>query len=245
MLYRIDFHCHSTASDGMLTIPELVELAYNRGLNALVVTDHCSPFGSYFQNKQVVDTLKKMGHHFKVPVIVGCEIATPYSEFLLFGHRAIVNWYAYKEKLKKIRTMFGIEFYWEAFWTYVLHSGNCSFGGGTDRDGEGYLSIQKGTELPYAMIMCHPTDKINFLDKAPQRMFDCIHGFEINNGGIDYEEEYPNEVVMLRSKIRHPRELKNSDCHGEELAIVSNEINLPDHKELNEGNIISWLRNKK
>ena len=142
--------------------------------------------------------------------------------------------------------MFGMECYWEAFWTYILHSRSCSFGGGIDRDGEAYLNIKKGVQLPYAMIVCHPSElTTDFLTRAPQRMFDCLHGFEINNSGIDFDRDYPETVAVLRERIKYPRELKNSDCHGEELACVFNEVEIPDSKELNEGNIIKWLRNKK
>lgn len=37
---RIDLHAHTTASDGLLTPAELVELALENGLNLLAVTDH-------------------------------------------------------------------------------------------------------------------------------------------------------------------------------------------------------------
>jgi predicted metal-dependent phosphoesterase TrpH len=35
-----DFHCHSTFSDGKLTIPELVDFYGRRGFGAIAVTDH-------------------------------------------------------------------------------------------------------------------------------------------------------------------------------------------------------------
>ncbi len=37
---RIDLHSHSTASDGRLTPVQLVEMAKNRGLSAIALTDH-------------------------------------------------------------------------------------------------------------------------------------------------------------------------------------------------------------
>ena len=246
MKYRIDFHCHSVASDGGLTIPELADLAYKTGLDALVVTDHCSPFCSYHQNVSVLSTLKAIGHSLKVPVILGAEIGTPYGEFLLFGSKAIKNWYCYKNKLKMVRDEFTMEIYWEMFWLNVLHGdGKSCWGGGIDKDGKAYNNREIGCELPYAMIMPHPTASAEFIERCPQRMFDCIHGFEVNNSGIDFEANHQETFEALRKRIKHPRELKNSDCHMKELGIVSNEVELPDNKPLSEGALIKWLRNKK
>jgi predicted metal-dependent phosphoesterase TrpH len=36
----VDLHCHSTLSDGTLTVTELIELAVRRKLSALAITDH-------------------------------------------------------------------------------------------------------------------------------------------------------------------------------------------------------------
>lgn len=36
----IDYHCHTTASDGALTPPELLALARERGVTSLAITDH-------------------------------------------------------------------------------------------------------------------------------------------------------------------------------------------------------------
>jgi len=39
-MLKIDLHCHSTVSDGVLTPAQLVERAYQRGVNVLALTDH-------------------------------------------------------------------------------------------------------------------------------------------------------------------------------------------------------------
>ncbi|TVP52792.1 MAG: PHP domain-containing protein [Halomonadaceae bacterium] len=39
-VFRPDFHCHTTASDGHLTPPELLQRAQDQGVTALAVTDH-------------------------------------------------------------------------------------------------------------------------------------------------------------------------------------------------------------
>ena len=37
---RRELHCHTTASDGVLTIEELIETAKSRGFDAIAITDH-------------------------------------------------------------------------------------------------------------------------------------------------------------------------------------------------------------
>lgn len=45
MVSRGDFHCHSTASDGVLSPTELIKLAYEQGVRVLALTDHDSTEG--------------------------------------------------------------------------------------------------------------------------------------------------------------------------------------------------------
>ncbi len=45
MASRGDFHCHSTASDGILTPSELMKLAYEQGVRVLTLSDHDSTEG--------------------------------------------------------------------------------------------------------------------------------------------------------------------------------------------------------
>ena len=40
-----DLHCHSTASDGVLSPTEVVQRAYAQGVNVLALTDHDSVSG--------------------------------------------------------------------------------------------------------------------------------------------------------------------------------------------------------
>lgn len=39
-MIKADLHMHSTVSDGSFTIPELIEFAKKKGLDAIAVTDH-------------------------------------------------------------------------------------------------------------------------------------------------------------------------------------------------------------
>ena len=45
MVSRGDFHCHSTASDGILSPSDLVKLAYEQGVRVLTLSDHDSTEG--------------------------------------------------------------------------------------------------------------------------------------------------------------------------------------------------------
>ena len=45
MVSRADFHCHSTASDGILSPTDLVRLAYEQGVRIMALTDHDSTEG--------------------------------------------------------------------------------------------------------------------------------------------------------------------------------------------------------
>lgn len=246
MKYLIDFHCHTVASDGSSTIPMLAKEAHFVGLSALVVTDHCYSEGSYAANKVILATLKDIGHTLPIPVIIGCEIATPFGEFLLFGNRAILNWYGYRERLKKVNKMFGASCYWEMFWRRICHSGPSTMGGGNDEFGDILRDFRPKCELPYAMIMCHPGQSADRYASMPPKLFEIIHGYEIGNSGTLWRDhDSTREVVdLLKSRVSHPRELTNSDCHGTEVGEMRNEVELPDDKELNEGNLIHWLRNK-
>ena len=39
-MLKYDLHCHSTASDGILTPTEVVLRAHEKGVNVLALTDH-------------------------------------------------------------------------------------------------------------------------------------------------------------------------------------------------------------
>lgn len=64
----VDLHTHSTASDGMNTPAELVEMASRRGLRFLALTDHDSTDG--------LDAALAAGERFGVTVIPGVELGT-------------------------------------------------------------------------------------------------------------------------------------------------------------------------
>jgi predicted metal-dependent phosphoesterase TrpH len=65
---RIELHCHTTASDGRLTPTQLLELARDRDIRALAITDHDTVSGH--------DEACAAGERFGVRVIPGIEISS-------------------------------------------------------------------------------------------------------------------------------------------------------------------------
>lgn len=68
MKSRIDLHLHSTASDGILTPTELVQVALDKGLEAIALTDHDTTAG--------VEEALEAARGTRLTVIPGIEIST-------------------------------------------------------------------------------------------------------------------------------------------------------------------------
>ena len=79
-LQKVDLHCHSTASDGTLTPSGLVELASEKGISYLALTDHDTVSGL----KEAISKGKEIG----VNVIPGIEV-TADTSFLGEGKREL------------------------------------------------------------------------------------------------------------------------------------------------------------
>lgn len=77
---QVDLHVHSTASDGEHTPAQLVEMALERGLSVLAITDHDSTEG--------VDAALAAARGTTLEVIPGVEIGTdiPHQEVHLLGY---------------------------------------------------------------------------------------------------------------------------------------------------------------
>lgn len=67
--HGVDLHLHSERSDGKQTIRELVELAHNKGMRAIAVTDH----------NLVTPEAVKIGEEYGVEVATGCEFGAEYT----------------------------------------------------------------------------------------------------------------------------------------------------------------------
>ncbi|MCL6270930.1 PHP domain-containing protein [Sansalvadorimonas sp. 2012CJ34-2] len=64
----VDFHCHSTASDGALSPRELLERAIEQGVESLALTDHDTVAGvRWLQNYGIPESIR---------LIPGCEFST-------------------------------------------------------------------------------------------------------------------------------------------------------------------------
>ena len=81
MASRADFHCHSTASDGILSPAELVKLAYEQGVRIMALTDHDSAEG--------VAEARRAGEQYQdFTIIPGVEMGTdiPGAEVHVLGY---------------------------------------------------------------------------------------------------------------------------------------------------------------
>ena len=77
---EIDLHCHSTASDGTLTPSQVVELAKEKGISFLALTDHDTVSGL----KEAISKGRELG----VSVVPGIEV-TADTSFLGDGKREL------------------------------------------------------------------------------------------------------------------------------------------------------------
>ena len=66
-----DLHCHTTASDGLLTPRELVILASQKGLKAIAITDHDTISGW--------NEAENAGSEFGIEIIRGVELNTDWD----------------------------------------------------------------------------------------------------------------------------------------------------------------------
>jgi predicted metal-dependent phosphoesterase TrpH len=81
MASRGDFHLHSTASDGILSPTELVDLAYKHGVRVMALTDHDSTEG-------VAEARAAAARHGDLTLIPGVEMGTdvPGGEVHVLGY---------------------------------------------------------------------------------------------------------------------------------------------------------------
>ncbi len=79
--YRGDFHCHTNHSDGVLTPPQLLEVAKAEGLDFFAITDHNS-VGAY----------PHFGETGNLLIIPGAEVTYKGGHFNVFGLDADYDW---------------------------------------------------------------------------------------------------------------------------------------------------------
>ena len=80
MVSRGDFHCHSTASDGVLSPADVVDLAYKQGVRVLALTDHDSTEG-------VAEARQAAARYPDLTLVPGVEMGTdiPGAEVHMLG----------------------------------------------------------------------------------------------------------------------------------------------------------------
>lgn len=71
---NVDFHCHSTASDGSLSPAELVARAQKMGVDCLAITDHDTMDG-YLEARQLPD--------LTLSLVAGVELSCTWGKFLI------------------------------------------------------------------------------------------------------------------------------------------------------------------
>ena len=71
----LDMHIHTQYSDGMYSVPELLDMANRRGIDVLSFTDH----DVLYANFEVRDLIQKNKANFNGKYINGCEIAVSYN----------------------------------------------------------------------------------------------------------------------------------------------------------------------
>jgi predicted metal-dependent phosphoesterase TrpH len=81
MVSRADFHSHSTASDGVLSPTELMQLAYREGVRVMALTDHDSTEG-------VEEARRAVAEYKDFTLISGVELGTdiPGGEVHVLGY---------------------------------------------------------------------------------------------------------------------------------------------------------------
>jgi hypothetical protein len=94
---RVDLHAHTTASDGTLTPRELVQLAAEKGLAALGITDHDTTDG--------VLEAQTAGQHLGVWVVPGVELNTDTDDghIDILGYFVDINNQEFQDMLSTIR----------------------------------------------------------------------------------------------------------------------------------------------
>ena len=98
MASRGDFHCHSTASDGVLSPTEVVRLAVRNGVRILALTDHDSTEG-------IPEAQAEAARHPGFRLIPGIELSTdiPGNEVHVLGYFARIDDPDFQARLARFR----------------------------------------------------------------------------------------------------------------------------------------------
>ena len=96
-LYEADLHCHTTASDGLLSPTELVQLAAKLGLKGIGITDH--------DTIQGWKEAEEAGAYYKIRILKGIELNTNWQgkEVHILGYEVDSSSKYFIDKLRVLR----------------------------------------------------------------------------------------------------------------------------------------------
>lgn len=96
-LYEADLHCHTTASDGLLSPTELVRLAAKLGLKGIGITDH--------DTIQGWKEAEEAGEYYQVRILKGIELNTRWhgKEVHILGYEVDSSSNYFTDKLRDLR----------------------------------------------------------------------------------------------------------------------------------------------
>ncbi len=93
---KFEIHCHSTFSDGMNTVREMISHAKSIGLDGIIITDHDTLGGFSLEEKIVAE--------FNMKTFPGVEVTTEIGHVLVYGLKKIPHYddlYKFLERVKK------------------------------------------------------------------------------------------------------------------------------------------------
>lgn len=95
--FEADLHCHTTASDGLLTPKEIVELASSKGMKAIGITDHDTIDG-WREAEEAAETIA-------IKVVKGIEINTDWQnrEIHILGYLLEDNSDSFNKQILEIQ----------------------------------------------------------------------------------------------------------------------------------------------
>lgn len=96
-LYEADLHCHTTASDGLLTPTELIRLAAELGLKGIGITDH--------DTIQGWEEAEEVGAKHQIQVLRGIELSTEWQgkEVHILGYEVDRSSTYFNDRLRDLR----------------------------------------------------------------------------------------------------------------------------------------------
>ena len=96
-LYEADLHCHTTASDGLLTPTELISLASKLGLKGIGITDH--------DTIQGWKEAEEAGEKYQIQILRGIELSTEWrgKEVHVLGYEVDGSSNSLNDKLRYLR----------------------------------------------------------------------------------------------------------------------------------------------